>query len=44
MTKAAEARWQGNTQEIKVGMLIATPADYREVYVGDDGMPNFKRK
>ena len=27
MTKAAEARWQGNTQEIKVGMLIATPAD-----------------
>ena len=23
MTKAAEARWQGNTQEIKVGMLIA---------------------
>ena len=27
MTKAAEARWQGDTQEIKVGMLIATPAD-----------------
>ena len=24
MTKAAEAHWQGNTQEIKVGMLIAT--------------------
>ena len=27
MTKAAKARWQGNTQEIKVGMLISTPAD-----------------
>ena len=27
MTKAAKARWQGNLQEVKVGMLIATPAD-----------------
>ena len=27
MTKAAEARWQGNTQVIKVGMLIATTTD-----------------
>ena len=27
MTKAAEARWQGNLQELAVGMLIATPAD-----------------
>ena len=25
MTKATEARWQGNLQELKVGMLIATP-------------------
>ena len=25
MTKAVEARWQRNTQEIKVGMLITTP-------------------
>ena len=31
MTKAAEARWQGNTQEIKVGMLIATPADENDL-------------
>ena len=76
MTKA-EACWQGNMQEIKVGMLIATPVDendlghqfwignvldmvmhknhalvqhyeqeciYRQVYIGDDGMPNVKRK
>ena len=27
MTKAAEARWQGNLQELAAGMLIATPAD-----------------
>ena len=27
MTKATEACWQGNLQEMKVGMLIATPAD-----------------
>ena len=27
MTKAVETRWQGNTQEIKVGILIATPID-----------------
>jgi hypothetical protein len=27
MTKAAEARWQGNLQELTAGMLIATPAD-----------------
>ena len=27
ITKAVEARWQGNTQEIKVRMLIATLAD-----------------
>ena len=31
MTNAAEARWQGNTQEIKVGMLIATPADENDL-------------
>ena len=27
MTKVAKARWQGNTQEIKVGILISTPVD-----------------
>ena len=27
MTKAAEARSQGNLQELVTGMLIATPAD-----------------
>ena len=27
MTKATEARWQGNLQELAVGMLIATPID-----------------
>ena len=27
MTKATTARWQGNLQEMKVGMLIATPTD-----------------
>ena len=27
MTKAVECRWQGNLQELKVGMLIATPVD-----------------
>ena len=31
MTKAAEARWQENTQEIKVGMLIVTPVDENEL-------------
>ena len=27
MTKATEARWQGNLQELTAWMLIATPAD-----------------
>ena len=27
MTKAIESRWQGNLQELKVGMLIATPTN-----------------
>ena len=31
MTKVAESRWQGNTQEIKVGMLIARPADENDL-------------
>ena len=28
---AAEARWQGNTQELKVEMLIATPVDENDL-------------
>ena len=31
LTKTAETRWQGNLQELKVGMLIATPADDNEL-------------
>ena len=30
MSKATEARWQGNLQELVVGMLIATLADDNE--------------
>ena len=31
MTNAVEARWQGNLQELKVGMLIATLVDDNEL-------------
>ena len=31
MTNADEARWQGNLQELKVGMLIVTPGDDNEL-------------
>ena len=41
MTKAVEARWQGNTQEIKVGMLIATPVDENDLGPKNFGLVKF---
>ena len=31
MTKAAKARWQGNKQDINIGMLIATLANENDL-------------
>ena len=31
ITKAIESRWQANSQELKVGMLIVTPTDNNDL-------------
>ena len=39
MTKAVQARWQGNLQELVAGMLIAAPVDEnshdRQFWIGN---------